>query len=202
MALLARKEQIALANQGRKLLEQKQAALMKEFLRSADDAMQEAEVLQAAADRARHALARAEMMAGAESVRSAALAARRELPLQVEMRNVMGIEIPYIQQKRASRSMLERGYALTGTSTTIDAVALAFEVEVETIIQLAQSELRLTRLAQEIQQTTRRLNALENVLIPRLQAELDYVQMVLDEHERYDQFRLRLVKRGRTREAS
>jgi V/A-type H+-transporting ATPase subunit D len=98
--------------------------------------------------------------------------------------------------------MLERGYALTGTSTTIDEVAIAFELEVETIIQLAQSELRLTRLAQEIQQTTRRLNALENVLIPRLQAERDYVQMVLDEHERYDQFRLRLVKRGRARGSS
>jgi len=198
MALLARKEQIELANQGCRLLEQKQAALMKEFLRSADDVMQDAEVLQQAADSARQALARAEAVAGAEAVRSSALAARRELPLEVEMANVMGIEIPHIHRQRVSRSMLERGYALTGTSMTIDEAAVAFELEVETIIQLAQSELRLTRLAREIQQTTRRLNALQHVLIPRLETERDDIQMVLDEHERYDQFRLRLVKRGRT----
>jgi V/A-type H+-transporting ATPase subunit D len=109
----------------------------------------------------------------------------------------MGVEVPRIEQKPVSRSMLGRGYALTGTSTAIDEAALAFEVEVHMIIQLAESQLRLSRLAQEIQQTSRRLNALEHVLIPRFEAERDYIQMVLDEHERYDNFRLRLAKRRR-----
>jgi vacuolar-type H+-ATPase subunit I/STV1 len=67
--------------------------------------------------------------------------------------------------------------------------------EVDAIIQLAETQLRLTRLAAEIQCTSRRLNALENLLIPRLEAERDFIQMALDERERSDHFRLKLVKR-------
>ena len=82
-----------------------------------------------------------------------------------------------------------------GTSITIDEVAAAFETQVDYIIQLAESELRLTRLASEIQRTSRRLNALDHLLIPRLEDECNFIQMALDERERSDHFRLKLVKR-------
>ena len=195
MELLARKAQITLASQGRDLLEQKRTALLKEFLRMADTALERSDVLQFAAANARHALARADAIAGTEAVRSAALASRAELPLQVTTTRVMGVKVPHIEQKRVSRSMLARGFAITGTSTTIDEAASAFENEVEAIIELAEMELRLTRLAEEIQRTSRRLNALDHFLIPRLKAECDFIQMVLDERERADHFRLKLVKR-------
>jgi len=195
MELLARKAQIALASQGRDLLEQKRTALLKEFLRMADTALERSDALQFAATNSRHALARAEAIAGTEAVRSAALASRAELPLQVTTTRVMGVKVPHIEQKRVARSMLDRGFAITGTSTTIDEAASAFENQVETIIELAEMELRLTRLATEIQSTSRRLNALEHVLIPRLKTERDLIQMTLDERERADHFRLKLVKR-------
>lgn len=196
MELLARKAQISLASQGRDLLEQKRTALLKEFLRVADTAMERSDALQFAATNSRHALARAESFAGTEAVRSAALASRAELPLQVTTTRVMGVKVPHIEQKRVSRSMLDRGFAITGTSITIDEAASAFENQVETIIELAEMELRLTRLATEIQSTSRRLNALEHVLIPRLKTERDLIQMTLDERERADHFRLKLVKRA------
>jgi len=195
MELLARKAQIALASQGRDLLEQKRTALLKEFLRMADTAMERSDALQFSAANARYALARTEAIAGTEAVRSAALASRAELPLQVTTTRVMGVKVPQIEQKRVSRSMLARGFAITGTSITIDEAASAFESEVEAIIELAEMELRLARLAEEIQRTSRRLNALEHFLIPRLKAECDFIQMVLDERERADHFRLKLVKR-------
>jgi len=195
MELLARKAQIALASQGRDLLEQKRTALLKEFLRMADTAMERSDALQFAAANARHALARTEAIAGTEAVRSAALASRAELPLQVTTTRVMGVKVPHIEQKRVARSMLGRGYSIAGTSITIDEAASAFENEVEVIIELAEMELRLTRFADEIQRTSRRLNALEHFLIPRLKAESDFIQMVLDERERADHFRLKLVKR-------
>jgi V/A-type H+-transporting ATPase subunit D len=106
----------------------------------------------------------------------------------------MGVKVPHIEQKRVSRSLLGRGYSIVGTSTTIDEAAAAFEVQVDAIIRLAESELRLTRLANEIQRTSRRLNALDHLLIPRLEAECDYIQITLSEHERSDHFRLKLVK--------
>jgi V/A-type H+-transporting ATPase subunit D len=195
MELLARKTQIALATQGRDLLEQKRTALLKEFMRIADTVMEHTDVLQQAASEARQALARAEAIAGTEAVRSVALASRAELSLDVTTASVMGVKVPHIEQKRVARSMLDRGYSVTGTSTTIDEAASAFEDEIDAIIQLAESELRLTRLAAEIQRTSRRLNALDHLLIPRLESERDFIQIALDERERADHFRLKLMKR-------
>lgn len=195
MELLAHEEQITLAKQGRELLEQKRTALMKEFMRIAYTVFEHSDALQHAADKARQALARAEATAGTEAVRSAALASRAEFPLMVTTTNVMGVKVPHIEQKRIGRSVVGRGYSIVDTSLTIDEVASAFENEVELIIQLAESELRLKRLAEEIQSTSRRLNALDHLLIPRLESERDFIQMALDERERSDHFRLKLMKR-------
>jgi V/A-type H+-transporting ATPase subunit D len=195
MGLLARKAQLTLASQGRDLLEQKRTALLKEFLRTADTAFEHSDALQQTAANARQALARADKMAGAEAVASAALASRSEFSIEVTASSVMGVRVPHIEQKGAVRSLLDRGYSIVGTSTTIDEAASAFEMEVESIIQLAETELRLRRLGDEIQRTSRRLNALDHFLIPRLQAERDFIQMVLDERERADHFRLKRVKR-------
>lgn len=196
MELLARKAQIALARQGRDLLEEKRTALMKEFLRMADTAMERSDVLQQAAAEARQALARAQAAAGPEAVSSAAVASRADLPLEVSSASVMGVKVPHIEQKRVSRSMLGRGYSIVGTSVTIDEAAAAYEAEVEAILQLAETELRLTRLAGEIQRTSRRLNALDHLVIPRLESERDFIQMSLAERERADHFRLKLMKRS------
>lgn len=196
MELLARKAQIALASQGRDLLEQKRTALMKEFMRTVDTAMERSDALQVSAANAGQSLARAEAWAGAESVRSAALASRGGFSLDVTTKSVMGVRVPHIEQKSASRSFLERGYSIVGISVAIDEVASAFEKEVEAIIQLAEIELRLTRLGEEIQRTSRRLNALDHFLIPRLNSERDFIQMALDERERADHFRLKRVKRS------
>ena len=195
MELLARKTQIALARQGRDLLEQKRTALLEEFLRIADTVIEQSDALQQIAADAHKALARAEAVAGTEAVKSAGLASRDELPLAVSTARVMGVKVPSIEQKRVSRSMLGRGYSITGTSITIDEAAAAFESEVDFIIRLADVELRLTRLAAEIQRTSRRLNALDHLLIPRLEAERDFIQMALDERERSDHFRFKLMKR-------
>jgi len=197
MELLAKKAQIALATQGQELLEQKRTALMRELMRLADRVMTSSQVLQQSAAEARRALARAEAVAGAEAVHSAALATRGELVIDMQTTNVMGVRVPLIEQKRVARSVLGRGYSITGVSVTIDEAAAAFEGEVDSLIQLAESELRLTRIAAEIQRTSRRVNALEHVLIPRLVAERDYIQMALDERERADHFRLKRIQQSR-----
>jgi V/A-type H+-transporting ATPase subunit D len=196
MELLARKAQIALASQGRDLLEQKRTALLKEFRRTADVALERSDALEASAANASQSLARAEAVAGAEAVRSAALASRGSFNLGVSTTTVMGVRVPLIEQKGAARSMLERGYSIVGTSINVDETAAAFEGEVEAIIRLAETELRLLRLGSEVQRTSRRLNALDHLLIPRLESERNFIQMALDERERADHFRLKLVKRS------
>lgn len=201
MELLAKKEQIELAGQGLELLKQKRAALLRELMRVADRVMARSDVFQETAVNARFALARAEARAGEAAVRSAAMAARGVLRLDVQLANVMGVKVPVIEQKRVSRSVLGRGYAISGTSVTIDEAAAAFEAEVDSLIELAQSELRLKRLAKEIQSTSRRANALEHIVLPRLIKDRDYIEMALDERERADHFRLKRVKRMRQKKA-
>jgi V/A-type H+-transporting ATPase subunit D len=107
----------------------------------------------------------------------------------------MGVRAPHIEQKRVVRLALGRGYSIVGSSITIDEAAAAFEAQVDAIVQLAESELRLKRLAGEIQRTSRRLNALDHLLIPDLEEERNFIQIALDERERTDHFRFKLMKR-------
>lgn len=202
MDLLARKQQIDLAEQGLDLLQQKRAALMRELMQVADRVMADVDELAEAAREARLALAWAESMAGTAAVRSAALANRSELPLTVETTNIMGVQVPVIEQKQLAHSVLGRGYALAGTSVTIDEAASAYEFLVERLLELAESQLRLQRLADEVQQTSRRTNALEHVTLPRLKRERDYIERTLDERERAEHFRLKRVKRAREKSRS
>ncbi len=194
--LIARKKQLELAAQGRNLLDQKRIVLLKEFLKAVDRVLEQSEKLERRAAVARRALVRAEATVGLEKLKSIGFASRDEMTIKIESANLMGVRVPDIEQKTVSRPVSGRGYSFVGTSVTIDEAAAAFELQVETILQLAESELRLSRLAQEIQKTTRRLNALEHILIPGLEAERDQIQMALDERERTDHFRLKLVKRS------
>jgi V/A-type H+-transporting ATPase subunit D len=196
--LIARKAQIDLAEKGRDLLEQKRSALMKEIMRVADRVMAEAGALQQAADQALRALSRAEAVAGTEAVRSAALAARGEFPLGLETVNVMGVKVPHFEPRQVRRTRLGRDAAMVERSLTLDEAGAAFEHEVEAILKLADSELRLVRLTAEIRRTSRRVNALKHVLIPRLEAERDRIQFTLDERERADRFRLKLAKKKKS----
>ena len=70
----------------------------------------------------------------------------------------------------------------------------AFERQLERLLDLAAVELTLRRLAEEISSTTRRVSALENVVIPRLEGERDFIALVLDERELEDRVRLMRAK--------
>ncbi len=192
--LLAKKKQIALARQGRDLLKEKRNALLREFMRTAEEVLRESDELEQSVGESVLALAMAEALDGPEAVRSAAFAARGQVTLEVTGVNIMGVPVPLIEKKSVARGPLDRGYSLSGVSSRIEAAAEAFETQLDLVIELAASEMRLRRLAEEIGRTTRRVNALDNVLIPRLEAQRDYIQMVLEEREREDLFRLKRVK--------
>ncbi len=192
--LLAKRKQLALAHQSRELLQQKRTALLKEFLRTAEQVVRGGDELERSVSESVVALGLAEAIDGPEAVLSAAFAARGQMMLEVSGANIMGVPVPVIEQKSAARGPLGRGYSVPGVSSRIDQAAEAFENQVDLIIELATSEMRLRRLAVEIGRTTRRVNALDNVLIPRFEAERDYIEMVLEERAREDLFRLKRVK--------
>lgn len=195
MNLLLRKGQLRLARQGRDLLEQKRQALMRELMKVADVAVRESEELDQLAAQAAYALHVAKSVDGAAAIRSAAFATRSDVQIEVGGTTVMGVPIPIIERKTVRRGLLDRGYSLLTTSARVDETADAFENEIDLVIELATIEKRLRRLGDVISSTSRRVNALDNTLIPRLSTEVRYISTVLEEREREDVFRLKRVKR-------
>lgn len=166
----------------------------KEFMRTAEQVVSGSDELEQSVSESLVALALAEAIDGPEAVHSAAFAAGGQVMLEVSGANIMGVPVPVIEQKSVGRGPLDRGYSLPGVSSRIDGAAEAFETQVDLIIKLATSEMRLRRLAEEVGRTTRRVNALDNVLIPRYEEQRNYVEMVLEERAREDLFRLKRVK--------
>ena len=106
----------------------------------------------------------------------------------------MGVPVPVIEKKRVSKTMLERGYGIIATSGRIDEAAEQYEAELDLLIELAETETAMRRLGTEIQMNRRRVNALEQILIPELRSQAKYIKNAIEEREREDLFRLKKVK--------
>jgi len=194
MELMKKKAQIKLAEQGRDLLREKMDALIQEFfkiLSSVSDSRDELEQVSRAADKA---LMIAAAVDDPVTLKSASFATRRSITVDITGKNIMGVPVPVIEKKRVSKSMMERGYGIISTSARIDETAERYEVELDLLIKLAETETAMRRLGSEIQMNRRRVNALEQILIPELKGQAKYIKNAIEEREREDLFRLKKVK--------
>jgi len=192
--LLARRGQIRLAIQGRDLLSEKRAALMREFQRLGKSILEATREFESGAAAARRSLGEALALDGPEFVGSAAVAASSSIGVELTTRSVAGVRIAELSHEPVARSSMARGYGLPFSSARVDVACDAFERQVERLLDLAAVELTLRRLAEEIASTTRRVSALEHVVIPRLEGERDFIALVLDERELEDRVRLMRAK--------
>jgi V/A-type H+-transporting ATPase subunit D len=194
MELMKKKAQIKLAEQGRDLLREKMDALIQEFfkiLTTVSNSREELELVSRSADLA---LLIAQSVDDPVALKSASFATRRSITVDISGKNIMGVPVPVIEKKRVSKSMLERGYGIISTSGRIDETAERFEAELDLLIDLAETETAMRRLGAEIQRNRRRVNALEQILIPELKNQAKYIKNAIEEREREDLFRLKKVK--------
>ena len=197
--LFARRGQIDLSCQGRDLLKEKRTLLRAAFDRLSTRILEATATLEEHCSRGRLLLGETVAIEGPEPVASAGLAAVGEVEIERRVEHVAGVSLEHVDRSPVRRPPTERGYALATTSARIDAVAEAFEHQVELLLDVVAVELSLRRLADEIAVTTRRVNALEHVLIPRLEAERHYIEMVLEEREMEDHVRLLRARGHRDR---
>ena len=195
MELIKKNAQIKLAEQGRDLLREKMDALIQEFFHIMESVSQSRVELESVASSAQRALLTALAVDDSVTLKSASFATRKGLFLDIKGKNIMGVPVPVLEKKRVSKSILERGYSIIGVSGRIDEVAEKFEMELDLIIGLAETETALKRLGGEIQITRRRVNALEQIMIPELKKQAKYIKNAIDEREREDLFRLKKVKK-------
>jgi len=194
MELMRMKAQIRLAEQGRDLLRQKMDALIQEFFRILSTVSESRDELEQVSRAADLALMMAEAVEDPVMLRSASFATRRSITVDISGKNIMGVPVPVIEKKRVSKNTLERGYGIITTSARIDETAERYEVELDLLIKLAEIETAMRRLGTEIQMNRRRVNALEQILIPELKSQAKYIKNAIEEREREDLFRLKKVK--------
>lgn len=201
--LLERREQIKLAQQGMDLLKQKRDALLIEFMGVMDETLRLSESLQRSVSEAQYSLAVAKAVDGTVALRSAGMATKGEVVVDMTGTKIMGVSVPVVTKGESPiRSSFTRGYAVTGVSSRVDESADKFERILDVIIEYADIETRLKRLGEEIQKTNRRVNALEQVTVPQLRAQVTYIRQTLDERAREDLFRLKKVKKKIERKKS
>jgi V/A-type H+/Na+-transporting ATPase subunit D len=194
--MLDRVQQLALAEQGCDLLKRKRDALLVEFSGVTGEMVRLSGLLRHATAEAQYSLAVAQAVDGVVALRSAALATRGEIVLDVVPGKVMGVALPsVIKGESPVKSSFTRGYSVTGVSSRVDETAEKFERMLDIVIEYAAVETRLKRLSEEIAKTNRRVNALEQVRIPELRAQIAYISQTLDERGREELFALKKVKK-------
>lgn len=194
--LLYRRQQISLAVQGMDLLKKKRDALLREFLPIIDETMKLSLRLERAVANAQESLSMTKAVEGKSVIKSVGFATRGEVLVDIFGTHVMGVPIPVIRKSdTVLKTELGRGYSITGVGARVDATAQRFEEIIDIIIQSADIETRLRRLGEELQKTNRRVNALENVVIPELDTQVKFIFSALDERAREDHFRLKKVKK-------
>jgi len=118
----------------------------------------------------------------------------RDISLDTIARNVMGVPIPVMKTGELVRRVHERGYGLLSTNAKLDDAAKGFEETLALIVELAGVEESVRRIAQEVEKTKRRVNALEYIVIPRLKATIKHIEMRMEEIERESFLRLKKIK--------
>jgi V/A-type H+-transporting ATPase subunit D len=199
--LLARRARIRLAAQRRDLLKERRVALVHEFNRLGASALASMDALERDAADAGRCLGLSVAAHGPEPVESAAFAAQGEVELSLRTLRVAGVPLVDITKEPIGRARTDRGYSLAATSALLDEVAERFEAVLDRLLELALLELSVRRLADEIARTTRRMNALEHVVVPRLEAERARIALVLEEREMEDRVRLRRMRSRAPQEA-
>lgn len=195
--LLARRQQVRFAQQGRDLIWDKRTALLREFQRLEVNILAELASLAGVAAAARQALQSAEAVDGVTPIRSAALASDPSVLVALQHRSVAGVWVVEVAHTPARRGPEARGWAPALVPAHTDRAADAYERYVEQLLRLCALELTVRRLAAEIARATRQVNALENVIVPRLQQEARVIAMALDEREREEHSRLKRARRRR-----
>jgi V/A-type H+-transporting ATPase subunit D len=193
MELLEIRKKVILAEKGHKLLEEKRDALIEKFF----TVIEKRNTLKKQVDEGFHdafgSLIQAQMLLGEAQVEDASSLSLEIGEFSFDADNIMGVKIVKINAEHL-RGPSPPSYGFSETCASLDDAYQKFTTLVPFVIRLAEVEENIHCLSVEIEKTKRRVNVLENSLIPKLYATIKYIEMRLDEQEREDFFRRKRIK--------
>jgi len=193
MELKRLKIRLTTARRGHKLLKDKRDELMKRFLDIVRENKELRQQVEKALISANRGFAVASAVMSSESLEQALMCPTKTVELDVSYRNIMSVDVPeFTFSDGDGRTIYPYGYAMT--SGELDDAVDGLAKIMPSLLRLAQMEKSAQLLAQEIEKTRRRVNALEYVMIPQLEETIRMITMKLDENERGNLTRLMKVK--------
>ena len=195
MELTRLKGRLKTAQRGHKLLKDKRDELMKQFM----DVVRENRALRKRVEeelmRAHASFTVAAALMSPEMLEQSLLYPKQSVELETTFENVMSVNVPRYQFHTENSDPGEvYPYGFAQTSGELDDAVTALAGVLPDLLRLAQVEKTSQLLAEEIEKTRRRVNALEYVKIPQMEESIRYISMKLDENERANTIRLMKVK--------
>jgi V/A-type H+-transporting ATPase subunit D len=189
--LILAKNTLHMSKQGYELLDKKRNILIKELM----DLIEIAETIQNQIDvtftEAYAALQNANIELGISNVEKISYAVPEEQNVTVKLRSIMGVEIPIITlEEKPSKPP----FGFYGTTTSFDMAYLKFVKVKQLTVKLSEVENSAYRLADNIKKTQKRANALKNINIPKYEDLVSDIQNALEEKEREEFTRLKVIK--------
>jgi V/A-type H+-transporting ATPase subunit D len=197
MGLLDVRARRAVAEKGARLLRAKREVLAGEIWRMMREVLRGRATLDETLREAVKALALARALDGGDALESLALAAGREVTLRVSLRRVWGVPTASVAAPPLVRAADARGTSPGSWGPSGAEAARRHEEALEVLLGIASRELLLARFGEEIQETSRRINGLEQLVLPSLSREASRIQAALDERDREDAVRLKRLRAKR-----
>lgn len=194
MELTRLKKRLKTAVQGHRLLKDKRDELMKQFLDTVRENRQIRARVEEGLKKAHDAFLAASALMSPELLEQALLCPGQSVELGITFRNIMSVDVPVYDFKTEGGQGGIYPYGFASTSCELDQAVEAFSSVFQDMLKLAQIEKTGQMLAEEIEKTRRRVNALEYVKIPQTQESIKYISMRLEENERSNTIRLMKVK--------
>jgi len=193
MDLLDIRKKLVLAEKGHKLLEEKRDALVEKFFGIIHTRNELIKQLDNDFKKSFQSLIQAQMLLGEKKVEEISYVTPELGEIKIDTDNVMGVKIPKMNQENI-KTDIEPSYSFIETCSKLDDAQQDFRHLIKKLIELSDLEGGIKSLAVEIEKTKRRVNVLENNLIPKLIGTRKYIEMQLEEREREDFFRRKRIK--------
>jgi len=185
------KQELEFAREGYEILDKKREVLTGELIRIAHDAEELQEQVWSLLSAAYHTLEQARLVMGQESLEWAALAVNKTVDVKVKSRSIMGVSLPRVKARGGPPEM---PYSLGNTTAALDEASTAFRKVLDNTPALSELVTSVWRLAGELRKTQRRVNALQYIFIPNYEDTVSFIESALEEREREETFRLKLLK--------